>query len=49
MQVLARACGHAHLSQFAIEDLTTWKRDIALLSGVRYAGVTTLDATRGDA
>jgi nitrite reductase/ring-hydroxylating ferredoxin subunit len=49
MQVLARACGHPHLSQFAIEDLTTWKRDIALLSGVRYAGVTTLDATRGDA
>lgn len=42
MQVLARACGHSHLNQFALDDLTTWKRDIAYLSGVRYAGVTPL-------
>ena len=42
MQVLARACGHDHLNQFAREDLTTWKRDIAYLSGVAYGGVTPL-------
>lgn len=39
MQVMARACGHDALSQFNPEDLSTWKRDMALLSGVRYAGV----------
>ena len=39
MQVLARACGHSHLRDFSPTDLTTWKRDIADLTGVRYAGV----------
>jgi glutamate synthase domain-containing protein 2/nitrite reductase/ring-hydroxylating ferredoxin subunit len=39
MQVLARACGHDHLSKFEVGDLTTWKREIADLTGVRYAGV----------
>ena len=39
MQVMARACGHSHLNQFNIDDLTTWKKDMAELSGVRYAGV----------
>jgi glutamate synthase domain-containing protein 2/CDGSH-type Zn-finger protein len=39
MQVMARACGHSHLNQFNIEDVTTWKREMADLSGVRYAGV----------
>jgi len=42
MQVLARACGHTHLDQFRSEDLTTWKRDLAYLTGVRYAGVVPL-------
>ena len=28
MQVLARACGHTHLNQFRLHDLTTWKRDV---------------------
>ena len=42
MQVLARACGHTHLNQFCIDDLTTWKRDMAYLSGVSYGGVTPL-------
>lgn len=42
MQVLARACGHEHLSEFAPNDLTTWDRDLAYLTGVRYAGVTPL-------
>ncbi|MCG9126647.1 alpha-hydroxy-acid oxidizing protein [Candidatus Poribacteria bacterium] len=39
MQVLARACGHTHLNQFSIDDLTTWKREIAFLTGVKYAGI----------
>ena len=39
MQVMARACGHDHLDQFAKEDLATWHRDMALLSGVKYSGV----------
>ncbi len=39
MQVMARACGHTHLNQFRPEDLTTWKREMADLSGVAYGGV----------
>ncbi len=39
MKLLARACGHTDLSQFRQEDLTTWKREMADLSGVKYAGV----------
>ncbi len=39
MQVMARACGHDALSKFNANDLATWHRDMALLSGVKYAGV----------
>lgn len=39
MQVLARACGHAELSEFTPRDITTWKREMADLSGIRFAGV----------
>ena len=39
MQVMARACGHDHLSKFNADDLTTWKKDMADLSGVAYGGV----------
>ncbi len=39
MQVMARACGHDHLSKFNVDDLTTWKKDMADLSGVAYGGV----------
>ena len=39
MQVLARACGHDHLSHFALNDLSTFDREMAALSGVEYAGV----------
>ena len=39
MKILARACGHDHLSRFGVRDLTTWKREMADLTGVRYAGV----------
>ncbi|MFD1599652.1 glutamate synthase-related protein [Halobellus rarus] len=39
MKVMARACGHDSLSGFERRDLTTWKREIADLTGVEYAGV----------
>ncbi len=39
MQVMARACGHDHLSKFNADDLTTWKREMQALSGVAYGGV----------
>jgi glutamate synthase domain-containing protein 2 len=39
MQVMARACGHSHLNQFNQQDLTTWKREMADLSGIAYGGV----------
>ena len=42
MKVLARACGHDHLREFSLDDLTTYDRDIAHLTGVPYAGVTPL-------
>ncbi len=38
MQVMARACGHERLSDFCLNDLTTWKKDMAELSGVAYGG-----------
>ncbi len=39
MTVLARATGHRSLSEFTIEDLTTFDRTIADLSGVAFGGV----------
>ncbi|MEM7763379.1 MAG: glutamate synthase-related protein [Pseudomonadota bacterium] len=39
MQVLARACGHRHLSAFNIDDLTTYHRHMAELTGVAFGGV----------
>lgn len=38
MQVMARACGHDSLSKFNKNDLATWHRNMALLSGVSYSG-----------
>ena len=43
MQVLARAAGHRHLSDFSVDDLTTFKADMAQLTGVAYGGVTELN------
>ncbi|MES9833791.1 MAG: glutamate synthase-related protein [Candidatus Thiodiazotropha sp. DIVDIV] len=40
MQVMARACGHNHLNRFCIDDLATFDREMAHLTGVAYAGVT---------
>ncbi|PRQ00024.1 Glutamate synthase [NADPH] large chain [Enhygromyxa salina] len=42
MKIMARACGHEHLREFSIDDLTTWDRDMAYLSGVAYGGVVPL-------
>ena len=39
MQVMARAAGHDHLSKFTVDDLTTWKEEMAKLSGVSFGGV----------
>lgn len=39
MQVLARACGHDHLSAMSPRDLTTFDREMAHLTGIRYGGV----------
>lgn len=39
MQVLARACGHDDLRDLSHNDITTWKREMADLSGVKFAGV----------
>ena len=37
--VMARACGHDALRKFTQEDLATWHRDMALLSGINYSGM----------
>lgn len=42
MTVLARACGHRRLADFDLDDLVTFDRDFAYLSGVPYAGVVPL-------
>ncbi len=39
MQVMARACGHSHFNQFCVDDLTTWDREMAHLTGIEYGGV----------
>lgn len=39
MQTLARACGHAHLNEFAPSDLTTFDPVMAELSGISFGGV----------
>ena len=40
MGVLARACGHHHLRELCPDDLTTFDREMAHLTGIRYGGVT---------
>jgi len=39
MQVMARACGHDSLSKFNNNDLATWHREMAVLSGVAFSGL----------
>ncbi|MCF6193789.1 MAG: glutamate synthase-related protein [Kangiellaceae bacterium] len=38
MQVMARACGHNDLGALNKDDLATWHREMALLSGVHFSG-----------
>lgn len=40
MKVMARACGHEHLSDFNADDLTTFHPEMARLTGVQFGGVT---------
>jgi glutamate synthase domain-containing protein 2 len=39
MSVLARACGHHSLTAFTADDLTTFDREMAHLTGIHYGGV----------
>jgi glutamate synthase domain-containing protein 2 len=39
MQVMARACGHDDLGKLNKNDVATWHREIAFLSGVTYSGL----------
>jgi len=39
MKVMARACGHNYLNQFNENDITTWKKDMVELTGIKYGGV----------
>lgn len=36
---LARACGHSSLSEFCLDDLVTFDRDLHHLAAIPYAGV----------
>jgi glutamate synthase domain-containing protein 2 len=38
MQVMARACGHTHLNQFCRNDITTFDREMASLTSIKYGG-----------
>jgi glutamate synthase domain-containing protein 2 len=38
ISVMARACGHSHVSQFNKSDIATWNRELADLSGLEYSG-----------
>ena len=39
MQVMARACGHDHLSKFNADDLVTWKKKMSEMSGIAFGGL----------
>jgi glutamate synthase domain-containing protein 2 len=43
MKILARACGHQNLSEFGRDDIATWDKEIAELTGIPYSG---FDASR---
>ena len=47
MQVMARACGHHHLNEFELDDLVTFKIEMARLSGVAFAGVSGASELQG--
>ena len=37
--VLARACGHDHLSKLCVDDLTTFNHEMTALTRIAYGGV----------
>lgn len=39
ISVMARACGHDDINKFNSNDITTWKKEIAELSGISFWGV----------
>ena len=39
MSVMARACGHDSFEKFNSNDLATWHKEMAQLSGVKYSGM----------
>jgi glutamate synthase domain-containing protein 2 len=39
MKVMARACGHHHLKEFSVDDLVTWKKELADLAAIPFAGI----------
>ncbi len=39
MKVITRACGHNHLNKFNQKDITSWKKDKAELTGIKFAGM----------
>jgi glutamate synthase domain-containing protein 2 len=39
LAVMARACGHDDLKKFNLRDIATFKKDVAELAGIPYAGV----------
>jgi hypothetical protein len=38
MKLMARACGHDHLSGFCLDDISTWHLDLSRLAGIPYSG-----------
>jgi glutamate synthase domain-containing protein 2 len=38
IKVVARACGHDHISSFNTSDLTTFSYDMHRLTGIRFSG-----------
>ena len=44
MQVMARACGHDSLNKLNQDDLATWNRDMAFLSGVQFSGFESINS-----
>lgn len=39
MRVMARACGHNHLNKFNQKDITTWKKEMAEWTGIKFGGL----------
>ena len=39
IKVIARSCGHGHVSKFNQNDLSTFDYDMHRLTGIAYAGV----------